>query len=893
MGVGVGRCLGEYSGRRSLQERTPARRGGFGLIGLFALLVTLIIGLAVSLTFDLTRTVVGAATRTAAATAAATTWFGASLFLVIACNDVGPLPGFGIGILLGVLTLDTGRFSGCGRCGGGGDSRSCRGTCRLRRRVQGLVGLLRACIAELVASIATASAATAAAAALAVLVRLLGAVVTRERTTIVLTRSARRTAVILIGTFGQLPTAFAAVVGTTTTALPTSAATFAAIATATLAFAACGAFCDFDRLRGLGFDLNGGTAAEPAHQPLKEARRGFGCRRGREGLDGRLLDWLGRRGRDRGGLCGRDALDQRFGLSLDFLFLRRPAHVRGGRVDQIETGLDVLKARVIVAQALDVMVGRFKVTVRDEDQVDLQPRLDLGDVAALLIEKEGGHVDRNLRMHGGRIFLHGLFLQQAQYLERARFRIADHTGTVTTRAGDVRAFVQRGTKALARELHETETRDLAHLDASPVEVQRIAQAVFDRTLILAVFHVDEVDHDQTAKIAKAQLAGHFVRRLEVRARGGLLDVGAARCACGVDVNGHQRFGVVDDHGAARGQIHRARVGRLDLVLDLEARKERHVVPVALDALDVVRHHDAHERHGLVCDVVSVDEDFADFGREVIPDRPDDEARFQVNQDGGCVVLCGSVNRCPELHQVGQVPLQFLDVATDASRAGDNAHTLRDGQLIHRFAKLLAIFAFDATRYAATARIVGHQDQVAAGQRDKGRECGAFVATLFLFNLDNEFLPFAQRILDAGRADVHAFLEVGAGDFLERQEAVALFAVVDEAGLKPGFDPGDDAFVDIAFALFASGGLDVEVDELLPVDDGNAQFFLVRCVEQHAFHAVFLLLNGTPEPDARPQGRLALQHGNTQDARDTLLKGARKNGQSDQHCAPVGARFVQQ
>ena len=123
--------------------------------------------------------------------------------------------------------------------------------------------------------------------------------------------------------------------------------------------------------------------------------------------------------------------------------------------------------------------------------------------------------------------------------------------------------------------------------------------------------------------------------------------------------------------------------------------------------------------------------------------------------------------------------------------------------------------------------------------------------------------------------------------------MALFAVVDEARLKPGLDPGDDAFVDVAFALFASGGFNVEVDELLPFDDGHAQFFLVRRVEQHAFHAEFLLLNGTPEPDARPQGRQALQHGNMQDARGTLVKGARKNGRSDQHCTPVGARFVQQ
>ncbi len=65
--------------------------------------------------------------------------------------------------------------------------------------------------------------------------------------------------------------------------------------------------------------------------------------------------------------------------------------------------------------------------------------------------------------------------------------------------------------------------------------------------------------------------------------------------------------------------------------------------------------------------------------------------------------------------------------------------------------------------------------------------------------------------------------------------MALFAVADKTCLKAGFDAGDDPFVDIAFSLLASGGFNVEVDEFLTVDNGNAQLFLVRCIEQHAFH----------------------------------------------------------
>ncbi|MDT4841651.1 hypothetical protein FQZ97_755150 [compost metagenome] len=474
-----------------------------------------------------------------------------------------------------------------------------------------------------------------------------------------------------------------------------------------------------------------------------------------------------------------------------------------------------------MTQAFDVVMRGLQVLVGDQQQVDLQAGFHLGDVGALFVQQVGGHVDRHLGVHGGGVFLHRLFLQQAQHVQRAGLGVADHAGAVATRAGDVRAFIQGRAQALARQLHQAEARYLAHLDAGAVEMEGIAQALFDGALVLAVLHVDEVDDDQTAQVAQAQLAGHFVRRFRVGAQRGFFDVGAAGGAGRVDVHGHQRFGVVDDDGAARGQLHRARVRRFDLVFDLEAGEERDVVAVAFDALDVVRHHHTHEGGGLIGDLVGIDEDFTDFRGEVVADGPDDQAGLQVDQDGRGVVARGAVDGRPELQQVGQVPLEFFDVAADAGSAGDDAHALGQLELLHGVAQFLAVFALDAARNAAATGVVGHQDQIAAGERDERGQGGALVAAFFLFNLDDQFLAFAQGVLDAGTADVYAFLEVAAGHFLEGQEAVAVFTVVDEASFEAGFDPGDDTFVDVAFALFAAGSLDVEVDEFLPIDDSDA------------------------------------------------------------------------
>ena len=70
----------------------------------------------------------------------------------------------------------------------------------------------------------------------------------------------------------------------------------------------------------------------------------------------------------------------------------------------------------------------------------------------------------------------------------------------------------------------------------------------------------------------------------------------------------------------------------------------------------------------------------------------------------------------------------------------------------------------------------------------------------------------------------AGLEILRGNFLERQEAVAVAAVFDESGFEAGFDAGDDSLVDVALALFFAGGFNVEVDQFLTIDNGDTEFF---------------------------------------------------------------------
>ena len=481
------------------------------------------------------------------------------------------------------------------------------------------------------------------------------------------------------------------------------------------------------------------------------------------------------------------------------------------------------------------MVRRFEVTVGDDHQIDLVTQLDVRDVDPLFVEQEGGDIDRHLAMHGAGIVLHGLFFEDAQDVQGGRFGAADVARAVAARAGDVAGLGERGAQALTRQLEQAEAADLAHLDAGAVVTQAVAQAVFDFALVAARFHVDEVDHQQAAEVAQAQLAGDFVGGLDVGAQGGFFDVGALGGAAGVHVDRDQRFGVVDDDRAARGQGDLARVGRFDLVFDLEAREQRHVVGVAFDAVDVLRHHVRHELLRLLEDVVGVDQDFADVGLEVVADGANHEAAFLVDQEGAGLCVGCTVDGAPQLEQVVQIPLQLFGGAADRGSAGDETHSRGYFELVHDLAQFGALVTLDTPRHAAAARVVGHQHEVAAGQRDVGGEGGALVAALVLLDLDDQLVTFLEDVLRTDLALVAVAAEIAAGDFLEGQKAVAICSVIDKSGFKAGFDPGDDGLVDVALALFFGGRFDVEVNKFLTIDDRDAEFLGLRRIEKHALH----------------------------------------------------------
>ena len=254
-----------------------------------------------------------------------------------------------------------------------------------------------------------------------------------------------------------------------------------------------------------------------------------------------------------------------------------------------------------------------------------------------------------------------------------------------------------------------------------------------------------------------------------------------------------------------------RIRRLDLALDLEAREQRHFVFVQLQLLLRLGRHEA--LHVLLATLVRgqvVAQCLADVIGQVIAQTAGDRVALLVDQERGRAVLGSGIDRCPVGGEIVEVPLEFLGRTPDTGGAHDRAHALRDIEAFHRLAGRIALLALDPARDAAGARVVRHQHQEPAGEADKGGECGAFVAALFLLDLNDQFLAFGQKVTDVQAATLRLAAEILLGNFLQWQKAVALCAVVNEGGLETGLDARYPAFVDVRFFLFFGRYLDRQV-----------------------------------------------------------------------------------
>ena len=343
---------------------------------------------------------------------------------------------------------------------------------------------------------------------------------------------------------------------------------------------------------------------------------------------------------------------------------------------------------------------RFQSRIGDHNDLHIVARLETLEPAALFIQQVSCDFDRQLCNNFGSALLSCLFADDAQNSQCERLDAANIADTGTTGASHIARLAQRRTQSLSRHFQQAEATDLAYLDACAVCSHGFAQPVLDFPLVSLRTHIDKVDDNQPAKVTQPQLACDFVGRLEVGGQCGRFDVAALGRSCRVDVDGHQRLGMIDDEAAAGGQRNRMGERRFDLRFDLVAGEQGNRICVVFQLAQIVRHDLFDKFPRFLIRFFIIDENLADFVGEIVAQRANDGVAFAINQERGGPLDDDCFDCFPYGKQVVQVPDKFLGAAVDAGGAKNDAHALGYVDLRKRLARKIPVFTDDTPRDTA-------------------------------------------------------------------------------------------------------------------------------------------------------------------------------------------------
>src|SRR5829696_5775593 len=471
--------------------------------------------------------------------------------------------------------------------------------------------------------------------------------------------------------------------------------------------------------------------------------------------------------------------------------------------------------------------GRGHVAVVVDDQQRLQ--LEAGPVVAAELLDVDQVTDLHLVLlsagpddgvHLG-IVLSRWGRRQAGSPERRPPRLLDfvgdhHAAAVAGGAGLGEAVEQAAGDALAGHLDQAERRHLHHLALGLVPDQGGPEALDHGLLVALEQHVDEVDDDDAADVAQAELADDLVGRLEVVGDHRLLEVGLADELAGVDVDHGHGLGAVDHDRAARGQPDLALQGLVDLLDDPVVLEHRQLALVLVELGQQVGGDLGQVLLDPGVQVVAVDHQLDEVGREDVADDPHHQLGLGGDDGRGAGLLSLALDRLPAGLEAGQVGPEVVGAGPLGGGADDQAQAL-GADLLEDVAQPGPLVLGEATGDAEGV-VLGLEDQVAAGQRHLGGQPGPLGPDRVLGHLDEHGLAGLEDLLDPRRLTVQVLLVVV--DLAGVQHRVAAAADVDEGGLHAGEDVLDPAEVDVADHGAAGLAGHVVLDQGLALEDAD-------------------------------------------------------------------------
>src|SRR4051812_37170049 len=416
---------------------------------------------------------------------------------------------------------------------------------------------------------------------------------------------------------------------------------------------------------------------------------------------------------------------------------------------------------------------------------------------------------------GIRLLVHDL-LELANDRDRHGLLGADHTLAVAGRAALGEDLADAVGDVLPRHLDQAERRDLDHVGLGPVLVQRRAKGLQHLVAVSCASHVDEVDDDDPADVAHAQLAHHLLGGLDVHLGDRVLEPALALAgeAARVDVDHGQSLGVVDHQIAAGGQVDSAREHRVERLLDVPLLEHALLVLVELDAVGELRRGPLQELRDPLVLLGVVDDRALELLDEDVADDADREVGLLEDHLADVRLVRPLGDHLVEAVQIRDLSREVLLLRT--LRGGPDDHpALADIDLVDQLAKARALTVGQALGDSDPASL-GHVDEVAARDRELHREARALRLQWVFDDLDDDLLAGLDQLVDPAApaaAPLGDGLAIRHHDLVDVQEAVSLQADVDEGGLHPGQDVVDLALVDVADDRSAAAALHVELGDL--------------------------------------------------------------------------------
>src|ERR1700738_4926122 len=329
----------------------------------------------------------------------------------------------------------------------------------------------------------------------------------------------------------------------------------------------------------------------------------------------------------------------------------------------------------------------------------------------------------------------------------------DHSGPGAVWARLAEHALERLLGAFASDAHQDKFVEAQRFRRRFIFFEGLLQREQNFVAVAALLHVDEVDHDDAAEIAQTNLAHDFFHRFQIgfdngvfQARGTFADEFA-----GVDVDGHQRFSVVDDDVAAGLEPHFGAQSFVEFVLDAELFEDGRFLGVELDAADQLGLEAADVFDDLAEFFFAVDPDGGEIVADVIAQDAFDEIQIAMEQRRSFALLAALLDFIPGSAEEFDVGANFFI----GGAAGRGAHNEAAGVTAARFAdepaQTRAIIG--AGDFARDADVIDgrHVHEEAARQSDVTGDARALFAERLLGDLDDYILTSLEHFGDELRA----------------------------------------------------------------------------------------------------------------------------------------------